>query len=207
MKETHIPTPPADSDPDEIDLLALAKTLWNGRRTVLKSILICGVIGLFVALTSPKEYVATTIMVPSGSSSGASLGGLGGLAAMAGINLATQTGSELSPTIYPRIVSSLPYQLELIKTPLKFKELNAPVTFLDYYTGLQKPNLLLKYTIGLPSLIIGIPSTIISALKGREPEKVEIFANQKPIELSVKQQSAISTLSGMISLSIDFHGN
>jgi len=200
MKETHIPTPPANSDPDEIDLLALAKTLWNGRRIVLKSILICGVIGLFVALTSPKEYVATTIMVPSGSSSGSNLGGLGGLAAMAGINLNAPTGGELSPAVYPKIISSLPYQLELIKTPLKFSELKEPVTFFDYYTSIQKPNLLLKYTIGLPSLIIGIPGAILSAIKGKAPESQGAFENNRPIELNVKQQSAIATLSMMISL-------
>jgi len=191
--------PPAPID-DEIDLLALAKTLWNGRRTVLKSILICGVIGLFVALTSPKEYVATTIMVPSGSSSPSSLGGLGGLAAMAGINLNAPTGGELSPAVYPKIISSLPYQLELIKTPLKFSELKEPVTFFDYYTGIQKPNLLLKYTIGLPGLIIGIPGTILSAIRGKEPEKEGVLENQKPIELSLKQQGAIATLSSMIIL-------
>lgn len=203
MKETHIPTPPADSDSDEIDLLALAKTLWAGRRTVFKSILICGVIGLFVALTSPKEFVATTIMVPSGSGGGSNLGGLGGLAAMAGINLNAPTGGELSPTVYPKIISSLPYQLELIKTPLKFSELKEPVTFFDYYTGIQKPNLLLKYTIGLPGLILGIPGAILSAIRGTKPEKEETNENKIPIELSSKQRGALASLSGMISLNVN----
>ena len=201
MKETHIPTPPAESDPDEIDLLALAKTLWNGRRIVFKSILICGVIGLFVALTSPKEFVATTIMVPSGNSGGSSLGGLGGLAAMAGINLNTPTGGELSPAVYPKIISSLPYQLELIKTPLKFEGINAPVTFFDYYTSLIKPNLFHKYTIGLPNLILGIPGAVWSSIKGKKQENIKLNENNVPIELNTKQQSAIGTLSGMISLS------
>jgi len=198
MEEQIHPTAPIDN---EIDLLALVKTLWNGRRTVVKSILICGMIGLFVALTSPKEYVATTIMVPSGSSGSSSLGGLGGLAAMAGINLNAPSSGDLSPAVYPKIVSSLPYQLELIKTPLKFNELKEPVTFFDYYTGLQKPNLLLKYTIGLPSLIMGIPRAILLAIKGEEPQKAEELDKQKPVELSPKQQAAIATLSGMISLS------
>ena len=197
MADQIQPSAPID---DEIDLLALAKTLWNGRKIVFKSILICGVIGLFVALTSPKEYVATTIMVPSGSSGGSNLGGLGGLAAMAGINLNAPTGGELSPSVYPKIISSMPYQLELIKTPLKFNELKEPVTFFDYYSGIQKPNLLLKYTIGLPGLIRGIPGAILSATRGKVPENVGTMENQKPIELSGKQQGAIATLSGMINL-------
>ena len=30
---------------DEIDLIVLAKNLWNGRKTIIKSVLICAVIG------------------------------------------------------------------------------------------------------------------------------------------------------------------
>jgi len=205
MKETtQAPLP--QTDPDEIDLLALAKTLWNGRRTVLKSILICGVIGLFVALTSPKEFVATTIMVPSssdGSSKLGGLGGLGGLAAMAGINLNTTTGSDLSPLIYPQIVSSLPYQLELMKTSLNFSDLKEPITFYDYYSEPQKENPLVKYTIGLPGLILGLPGTILTAIRGKEPEKIGLTEQMKPIELTNKQMDMRLILSDLISLTVN----
>jgi hypothetical protein len=195
-------TPPALPD-DEIDLLALAKTLWNGRRTVIKSILICGAIGLLVALTSPKEYVATTIMVPSLSDGTSKLGGLGGLAAMAGINLNTTTGSDLSPTVYPQIVASLPYQLELMKTPLNFTDLREPVTFYDYYSEPPKTNPFLKYTIGLPKLIFGLPGTILTAIRGKEPEKTGLTDPTKPIELTNKQRDVRLILSDLISLSVN----
>lgn len=39
---------------DEIDLLALAKTLWNGRKTVIKTTLIFMILGLFIAIFSEK---------------------------------------------------------------------------------------------------------------------------------------------------------
>jgi len=193
---------PAPID-DEIDLLALAKTLWNGRRIVLKSILIFGVIGLIVALTSPKEFVATTIMVPSGSDGSSKLGGLGGLAAMAGINLNTTTGSDLSPTVYPQIVASLPYQLELMKTPLNFTDLQEPVTFYDYYSEPPKTNPFVKYTIGLPKLILGLPGTILTAIRGKEPEKTGLTDPMKPIELTNKQRDVCLILSDLISLTVN----
>lgn len=193
---------PAPVD-DEIDLLALAKTLWLGRRTVIKTILIGGVIGLFVALTSPKEFVATTIMVPSSSDGSSKLGGLGGLAAMAGINLNTTTGSDLSPTVYPQIVASLPYQLELMKTPLNFNKIKEPVTFYDYYSEPQKENPFVKYTIGLPGLILGIPGAFLSALRGKEQEANGATDQKKPIELSNKQRDVRLILSGLILLSVN----
>src|ERR1035437_8351817 len=177
--ENAKPTP-AD---DEIDLIALARTFWSGRRIVIRSILICGVLGFFIAIFTAKEFVATTIMVPSGSDATSKLGSLGGLAAMAGINIGTATGSDLSLTVYPQIVSSLPFQLELMKTPLNFSDLSQPVTFFDYYTKIPKSNFFLKYTIGLPGVILGLPGTILSAIKGEQPEKL-IGEENKPFELS-----------------------
>jgi uncharacterized protein involved in exopolysaccharide biosynthesis len=192
MQTPITPTPlPAD---DEIDLIALAKTFWSGRRTIIKSILICGVLGFVIAITSSKEFVATTIMVPSGSDATSKLGGLGGLAAMAGISLNTSiSGGDLSPIVYPQIVSSLPFQLELMKTPINFSELKEPVSFYDYYSEIEKPNLLLKYTIGLPGVII-------KAIRGENPEKTISAGLNKPLELTEKQRIVRVILSKLISL-------
>lgn len=181
---------------DEIDLLALAKTFWSGRHTILLTILVCGILGFFIAIFSSKEFVATTIMVPSVSDGSSKLGGLGGLAAMAGINLGSATGSDLSPTVYPQIVSSLPYQLELMKTPLNFKEFSQPVTFFEYYTDKQKPNLFLKYTLGLPGVII-------KAIKSEEPEKAIIGDEKSPYELTGKQRDVRLILSELVSLDVN----
>jgi hypothetical protein len=198
LSENTKPTPPVADD--EIDLIALAKTFWAGRGTVLKSILICGILGFLIAITTAKVFVATTIMVPSGND-GASklggLGGLGGLAAMAGINLNTSSsGSDLSPTIYPQIIASVPFQLELMKTPLTFSGLSEPVTLFDYYTKNQKPNLLLKYTLGLPGVIL-------SSIKGEAPAKAVIGDDKKPFELTVKQQAVREILSGLVSIQVN----
>jgi len=186
-------TPIAD---DEIDLIALAKTFWSGKRTILISILICGVLGFFIAIFSSKEFVATTIMAPSESDGASKLGGLGGLAAMAGINIGAAMGSDLAPIVYPKIVSSLPFQLELMKTPLNFSKRSEPVTFYDYYTTVQKPNLLLKYTIGLPG-------TILTAIKGKQTESVLTGREKGPIELTSKQQSVSEIISRLISLEVN----
>jgi LPS O-antigen subunit length determinant protein (WzzB/FepE family) len=188
-------TKPTSAD-DEIDLIALAKTFWSGRRIVFRSILICGVLGFFIAIFTAKEFVATTIMVPSGSDATSKLGGLGGLAAMAGINIGTATGSDLSPTVYPQIVSSLPFQLELMNTPLNFKELSKPVSFFEYYSEIQKPNILLKYTIGLPGVML-------KAIKGEEVEKIVAGKGNEPIELSKKQREVRLILIELISLEVN----
>ncbi|NEW84899.1 MAG: exopolysaccharide biosynthesis protein [Mariniphaga sp.] len=196
--ENTKPTPSVADD--EIDLIALAKTFWSGRRTILISVLICGVLGFFIAIFSAKEFVATTIMVPSGndaSSKLGGLGGLGGLAAMAGINLSSgSSGGDLSPNIYPQIIASVPFQLELMKTPLTFSGINEPVTLFDYYTKTQKPNLLLKYTLGLPGVIL-------TAIKGEAPVTAVIGDENKPFELTGKQQKIREILTELVSLQVN----
>ena len=144
---------------DEIDLIALAKTLWEGRRTVIKTIIIFMTIGLFVAIFSQKEYTASCTMVPQSAEGGSKLGGsLGGLAAMAGINLGSMGGgSDIPPMLYPKIVNSIPFQKELMKTPLSLEGESEQVTFAKYYEEIYSPGVLgylRKFTIGLPSVII-----------------------------------------------------
>ena len=183
---------------DEIDIIGLIKTVWLGRRTVFISLFTCGVLGFLIAIYSSKEFVATTIMVPSNNdatSKLSSLSGLGGLAAMAGININSATGNELSPIVYPQIVSSLPFLMELMNTPLDFQNLKTATTFTDYYSEVKKPNLILKYTLGLPGVIL-------TAIKGKETETPIINENKKIIELTEKQAKVLFILEQLISLDV-----
>ncbi|QIA08514.1 exopolysaccharide biosynthesis protein [Draconibacterium halophilum] len=58
--------------------------------------------------------------------------------------------------VYPQIVKSVPFQLELMNTPFQFPEQDQPLTFYTYFNEVKKPGalgLLKKYTIGLPGVI------------------------------------------------------
>lgn len=182
---------------DQIDLIALAQTIWENRKTMFKAIIVAGIVGLMISLFSPREYIATTTMVPQTSSSGSKLGGLSSLAAMAGFNL--EMGSEgeaLSPIVYPQIVSSVPFQLELMNSTFTFSEVNRPVSLYEYYAELQKPGILsrIKYTFGLlgnvkPD-IRGEKNGISSAEKG-------------PIFLTKKQEYVRKILDKRVGLAVD----
>ena len=160
MEHTNKNMPQQYSDhEDEIDLIALAKTLWEGRKEVAKITLIFMGIGLFVALTSPAEYTSNVVVKPTLSDSKSKLGGsLGGLAAMAGINLGgTSSAAEIHPTLYPKIVESYSFQKELMESYVYVEELNSEVSFQKYYTEIHSPSVLSfikKYTLGLPRLIL-----------------------------------------------------
>ncbi|WP_275316849.1 Wzz/FepE/Etk N-terminal domain-containing protein [Tenacibaculum bernardetii] len=143
---------------DEIDLLALFKTIWQGKKTIIRFVIIFGFIGLFIAVFSAKEYTASVTVVPQTGGSKVS-GNLGGLAAMAGINLGGANEEGIPPALYPKIVQSIPFQKELLQTPLSFSHITNKVSYQEYYTKHEQFNLLAfikEYTIGLPGKFLGI---------------------------------------------------
>ncbi len=207
-KEKHKST----VDENEIDLIALAKTLWDGRRIIIKTILVFMVLGLFIALFSPKEYSASTTIVPQLSNKNSRLGGLSSLAAIAGFNLdIDMETSELSPYIYPQIVQSVPFQLEIMNTKYTFSDVENPVSLYEYYMDYYKPGLfstLKKYTVGLPFLLLkaikGKTDEIPSEIKGNT---IQLTEDQDKIRKIIEEQLILETndKEGYLVLTSSFH--
>ncbi|WP_303925465.1 Wzz/FepE/Etk N-terminal domain-containing protein [Draconibacterium sediminis] len=186
---------------DEIDLIALAKTLWDNRKFIIITVGIFMVLGVAVALLTPKEYTATTTMVPQVSKGSTKMGGLSSLAAMAGFNLNDMTGNsgELSPMVYPQIVKSVPFQLELMNTTFHFPGQNEPLTFYTYFNGVKKPGaleLVRKYTIGLPGVII-------KAIKGDENPVTSDQSTNDYIALTKDQDEIRKILNETVNLEVN----
>ena len=54
-------------DEQEIDIMAIIARLWSKRKFIIKVTCIFAVIGLFVAIFSPKVYTSSCTFVPQGS--------------------------------------------------------------------------------------------------------------------------------------------
>ncbi len=196
------PTPLLPQQPmeeDEIDLIQLAKTLWKSRKMVIKITIIFMVLGVLVAFLTPPEYSVTTVMVPQISGKG-KLGGLSSLAAMAGININTNSGGEISPLVYPQIVQSIPFKKELLKTKLTFEGIDHPVTYYDYYMHYTKPGILgtvMKYTLGLPG-------TIKNALFTKKMKQLKPLADTSGlIWLTYDQEQLAKYLDNTVYVNVD----
>ena len=186
---------------EEIDLVEVIRKLWNNRKLILKITIVFMVLGVLVALFSPKEYTAGCTMVPQ--SGDKKMGGnLSGLASMVGINLGgASSGEILAPTIYPKIVSSIPFRKDLMETPLKFEDYEEPITLLDYYTKdeYQKFSLggtIMKYTVGLPGVII-------SAIRGEDTTTISTGEGSLIQSLSQDEKKMSEKLNNMISLNVN----
>ena len=187
----------------EIDLIELAHKIWDGRRTVIKTVVIFIITGLLIAISSSTEYTASTVVVPQSDDGSASMsgGGLSGLASMAGINLgSTSVGTTLSPTIYPQIVSSIPFQLELMDSKLTYEKIDHPISLMEYYKnndgGFSLTGTILKYTVGLPGVIMKL-------IKGEEKDQIDSTNSDNPIYLNEDQIDIQKILEDIISIEIN----
>ncbi|EJG2003335.1 LPS O-antigen length regulator [Vibrio parahaemolyticus] len=93
----YLPYPPQPAD-DEIDLRELFKALWKGKLTIIATTFAFAVGSVFYALSLPNIYKADALLAPTESSGGGGLskmaGQLGGLAALAGVNLGASESSQ-----------------------------------------------------------------------------------------------------------------
>ena len=146
---------PMVEEEEGLDIMALVRSLWDGRKTILIVTGIFIVLGLVAAITMKRTYTVSTTMVPQMSSSRSS--SLASLASLAGMDLGMTQTSELSPLVYPQIVSSVPYRVELMHAPLHFEKADTAVSLLTYAKDYMKPGVMAtikKYTIGLPFLLL-----------------------------------------------------
>ena len=193
-------TMPADEQ--EIDIIELIKKIWHNRGLIIKTTIIFMVLGVVVALVSPKVFTASCDVVPQTSNdSGSSK--MSSLAKLAGIDLSQdQSGKTLSPYVYENIMASTKFRKELMQTKIKFSDADRPVSFFEYYTSeeFNKPTVIdyvMKYTIGLPGVILG-------AIRGEQPapdysamgegNKIETITKDEYKALNILKEAVAITL-------------
>jgi uncharacterized protein involved in exopolysaccharide biosynthesis len=188
---------------DEIDLIALAHTIWDNRKTIWYSIAVAVVIGLLVAIFSPVKYTASATILPQAEGK-TDLGGLGGLASMAGINLGSMMGSAsgIQPDLYPKVINSYPFLNELVHQPFDFEEEDAPKSIYKQRLQDSIPGFgatVMKYTLRLPW-------TIKNALMGEDKKISAGVRGQSDINvtrLSEEETEILKSMTEVVTVSVD----
>lgn len=82
---------------DEIDLRELWQTILKGKKIIAVITVSIVLLTLIYALKLPNVYKSESILIPTAEKGGSSLGGLGGLAAMAGVSIGG--GGSMTPDV------------------------------------------------------------------------------------------------------------
>ncbi|GAB3910677.1 hypothetical protein GCM10028803_50580 [Larkinella knui] len=100
----------------------IGKFLVDSRRAVLIFAVLGALVGIYYAFSKPDDYKSEVTVMPelSAGSSG-SMGGLGSLAGLAGISIDNAAGDVIRPDLYPDVLQSIPFALQLLKQPVYSK--------------------------------------------------------------------------------------
>lgn len=118
----------------EIDVVALVKKVAKDRKTLGKFLGVSAVIGVIVALSTPREFTTEVVLAPEPTSSGLSLpGNLSELASTFGVDIGKASSQDaILPEIYPDVFSSKDFLLELFNVPVRLKDDPTPRTYLNH---------------------------------------------------------------------------
>lgn len=195
---------------DEIDLLDLIKTLWDGRETILKSIVACFLLGLFIYFFSASEYESEAILIQEQQQQ--QIGGNALLQQFTGGSIDLQS-EGIPSSLYPRIIESAEFQLKLANRKVEFESLDMILTAMDYFNNYYSPPVtqivgdgLIDYTVKLPITIYRHarnifredPSIVSSTLPGVENDRFLVLNSEERRAVSMMQERVMLEQQGSL---------
>lgn len=202
MKENkHYTSPdhqpnPADDDELQIDWMGILRQVLAIRKALYKAAGVGLVVGILIALGTPKQYTVSVTLSPemgSGKSSG--------LASMAASFLGGSVGADspdaLNATLAPDIVASTPFLLELFNARVVSQDKQIDTTFTAYLD--EQKSSWMGYVLAAPGMAIGGIKSLFT-----EEEKEDTATVQKgAIELNKEDASKLEGLRKAITAEAD----
>lgn len=190
---------PATADDElEIDWMGILRQIIAIRKALYKAAGVGIIIGIFVALGTPKQYTVSVTLSPevSGGNSGSS-----GLASMAasflGASLASNSPDALNAQLAPDIVASTPFLLELFNARVVSQDKKIDTTFTAYLE--EEKSSWMSYVLAAPGMAIG---GIKSLFTDKEEEKTDTM-QEGAIELNEKDAAKLGALRKAIIAEVD----
>ena len=126
-----------EKDIISIDFAAFFKIIWKEKVWVILITLLFAILGAIYAFTAREEFATKGTILPEFQSKTGGLSQFAGLASLAGVDLASVSGGlggveAVRPDLYPTIIESTPFFLELFKLKVKTKE-GENLSFSQFY--------------------------------------------------------------------------
>ena len=125
------------SKTNEIDFIGLAKQMLADKKSLGISVLVFAVLGVVVALNTPKEYTSKILLAPEYSAGTKLSGSLGDIASMMGVDLGNVGGNSVDaiyPQIYPEVIGSSDFIVPLFDAKVQGEKDTTTKTYYDHLT-------------------------------------------------------------------------
>lgn len=192
----HQPNP-ADDDELQIDWMGILRQVLAIRKTLYKAAAIGLIVGILIALGTPKQYTVSVTLSPE-MGSGKSGGGLASMAAsFLGGSVGADSPDALNATLAPDIVASTPFLLELFNARVVSQDKQIDTTFTAYLD--EQKSSWIGYVLSAPGMAIGGIKSLFT-----DEEKEDTATVQKgAIELNKKDAAKLDGLRKTITAEAD----
>lgn len=188
------PTPETENDEFEIDWMDLLRRVIAIRKTLYKAAGIGLVLGIIIALSTPKQYTVSVTLAPE-MGSDSKTGGLASLASsFLGSGSMGNSPDALNAALSSEIVSSTPFLLELFNTRVQTLD-NELDTTLVAYLDEQRGSWM--------GTVLAAPGMAIGAIKELFTEESDTIAILNPFQLTKKENQKVESLRKSITADID----
>lgn len=198
----HQPNPAEDDEELQIDWMGILRQVLTIRKTLYKAAGVGLILGILIALGTPKQYTVSITLSPEVSG-----GNSGGLASMAASFLGGSVGNSpdaLNATLAPDIVASTPFLLELFNARVVSQDKQIDTTFTAYLD--EQKSSWMGYVLKAPGMAIkGIKSLFSNdeektatvqegAIELNEEDAAKLEGLRKQITAEVDKKTSITTL-------------
>ncbi len=198
---------PATEDDDElqIDWMGILRQVLAIRKKLYIAAAVGVVLGILIALGTPKQYTVSITLSPE-MGSGKSGSGLASMAAsFLGGSIGSDSPDALNATLAPDIVASTPFLLELFDARVVSQDKQIDTTFTAYLD--EQKSSWLGYVLKVPGMAIGCVKSLFTdkeektatiqegAIELNEEDAKKLEGLRKQISADVDKKTAITTLS------------
>ncbi len=199
------------------------KPVWDFFRKKLKSVIYITsgflVLGIIVSILTPDKYSSSiNLLLESNNQNIKQRTGILQNLSFFGVNQ-NASSNTFGPDIYPDVVKSTPFLLEVLNKKVFFSRYDSTISFHDFFEKVQKPSaldFLKNYTIGLPSRFIGLfegknpnynlpvslnlqDTMYVNGVKDSTMVQPPVF---RPLNISRKDLSYIDQLNSLIKIDV-----
>ena len=189
---------PATEDDDElqIDWMGILRQVLAIRKKLYKAAAVGVVLGILIALGTPKQYTVSITLSPE-MGSGKSGSGLASMtASFLGGSIGSDSPDALNATLAPDIVASTPFLMELFDARVVSQDKQIDTTFTAYLD--EQKSSWMGYVLKAPGMAI---SGIKSLFSDKEEKTATI--QKGAIELNEKDAAKLGSLRQAITVEAD----
>lgn len=181
-----------------MDLVELLRKIKAKSKTVYISVLTAFVLAIIIIVLTPEQYKTEISLLAESNSKGAASSLLGSLGSFSGIDMGGlmgfnggSGGDALTPDLYPNIVKSTPFLMEILSKTIEEPKSKVEITVALYLSDYTKP------------AISGIARYLMGRFNRDEDDGL-ISKNipGQPLKLSHKQAALVEALSDLIEVDV-----